>query len=145
MAVNDQDITSANSQVIVTVEDLYPNGIVLQQFSTDAMIGAENMQLAEARMGVDGYMAAGVTPNIVTATISLEANSPSRRPLDNLVAAQRNNLKLYRVQMLVKITATGESYLFSRGCLQAATNLPAPQKILAPVQYQFAFERMEKI
>lgn len=145
MAVNDQDITSANSQVVVTVEDLYPNGFVLQQFSTDAMITAENMQLAETRMGVDGYMAAGVTPNIVTATINLEANSPSRRYLDNLATAQRNNLKLYRVSMLVKITATGEEYLFSRGCLQSATNLPAPQKILAPVQYTFHFERMEKV
>lgn len=53
------DITSANASAVMTVEDLYPNGIHLQNFSTDAAIVADSMQIAETRMGVDGHMAAG--------------------------------------------------------------------------------------
>ena len=142
---NDQDITSADGQVVITCDELYPNGIVLQQFSTDAMTSAENVQIAETRMGVDGYMAAGVTPAIVPVTVNLEANSPSRKPLDTIFGAQQQNRRIYRCSMLIKIPATGESYLFSRGCMQAATSLPAAQRVLAPVTYTFHFERFEKV
>lgn len=142
---NDQDITSANAVVVLTIQELYPNGIQLQQFSTDAMAAADSVQVAETRMGVDGYMAAGVTPNIVQVTVNLEANSPSKRALDNLWAAMQSNKRLYRVTMTIKLVSTGETFQFYRGCLQTATPVPATQRILSPTSWVFHFERMEKV
>lgn len=55
------DITSANASAVMTIEELYPNGLKLERFSTDAAIVADSQQVAETRMGVDGFMAAGVT------------------------------------------------------------------------------------
>lgn len=54
------DITAANASAVMTIEELYPNGLKLERFSTDAAIVADSQQIAETRMGVDGHMAAGV-------------------------------------------------------------------------------------
>lgn len=58
MPVQNFDITSANASAVMTIEELYPNGLKLERFSTDAAIVADSQQVAETRMGVDGRMAA---------------------------------------------------------------------------------------
>ena len=71
------NITDANSVVILSVDDLYPAGVQIQGFSTDTAWTAGDSQIAETRMGVDGRLSAGYTPQPRTITISLEASSPS--------------------------------------------------------------------
>lgn len=139
------DITAANASAVMTVEDLYPNGIQLQNFSTDAAIVADSMQIAETRMGVDGRMAAGVTPNIYPVTITLEANSPTAFAFANIYEAMSSNKKPYVCNLTVRLPSIGKSYQFSNGVLQTANPLPAVNKVLAPTTWVFHFERMEKI
>ena len=52
------DITSANAEAVLSADEIFPNGITLQQFSTDQSFAPESQQLAETRMGVDGFLAA---------------------------------------------------------------------------------------
>ena len=40
------DITSANASAVMTIEELYPNGLKLERFSTDAAIVADSQQVA---------------------------------------------------------------------------------------------------
>lgn len=142
---SDQDITSANAKLVLVVEELYPNGVVLQQASAESFASADNVQVAETRMGVDGYMAAGVTPNIVPVTINLEANSPSKRVMDHIKEAMLSNKKPYRCSLTVDLESTGETFQFYRGVMQSGTSMPAIQKVLAPTQWMFHFERQEKV
>ena len=142
---SDQDITSANAKLVLTVDELYPNGVVLQQASAESFATADNVQVAETRMGVDGYMAAGVTPNIFPVTINLEANSPSKRVMDHIKEAMLSNKKPYRCSLTVDLESTGETYLYYRGVMQSGTSMPSIQRVLSPTQWMFHFERMEKI
>ena len=71
------NITSANAVLVLGVEELYPVGVQLTNFATDQMISSDDMEIAQARMGVDGGLAAGYVSNPFSLTITLEASSPS--------------------------------------------------------------------
>lgn len=139
------DITAANASAVMTIEDLYPNGIKLERFSTDAAIVADSQQVAETRMGVDGKMAAGVTPNIYPVTVTLEANSPTATSFSTLYEAMNANKQLYVCNLTIKIPSIGRTYQFSNGVLQTANPMPALNKVLAPTTWVFHFESMERV
>lgn len=145
MPVQNFDITSANASAVMTIEELYPNGLKLERFSTDAAIVADSQQVAETRMGVDGRMAAGVTPNIYPVTITLEDNSPTATAFTTLYEAMSANKQLYVCNLTIKIPSIGKTYQFSNGVLQTANPMPALNKVLAPTTWVFHFESMERI
>lgn len=145
MPTQNLDITAANASAVMTVEDLYPNGIKLERFSTDAAIVADSQQVAETRMGVDGKMAAGVTPNIYPVTVTLEANSPTATSFSTIYEAMNANKQLYVCNLTIKIPSIGRTYQFSNGVLQTANPMPALNKVLAPTTWVFHFESMERV
>lgn len=134
------DITSANATVGMSVGGLF--SINLENFSTDSSFTSDTIQVAETRMGVDGHMAAGFTPNIKTLTINLEAGSPSTEFMILLNQAQETNRKPYEVNMVVSIPSIGKRYTFSNGVLQSYKGLPDGNKVLGPTQWVFHFEDM---
>lgn len=89
------NITSANATAVLVVETVFPNGIELQQFSTDQAISMDNITMAVTRMGVDGKMAAGYVPSIYPITIMLEASSPSAAFLWQISASMQQAKDLY--------------------------------------------------
>ena len=145
MPTQNLDITAANASAVMTVEDLYPNGIKLERFSTDAAIVADSQQVAETRMGVDGKMAAGVTPNIYPVTVTLEANSPTDTSFYTIYVPMNANKRLYVCNLTIKIPSIGRTYQFSNGVLQTANPMPALNKVLAPTTWVFHFESMERV
>lgn len=145
MPVQNFDITSANASAVMTIEELYPNGLKLERFSTDAAIVADSQQVAETRMGVDGRMAAGVTPNIYPVTITLEANSPTAAAFTTLFEAMSSNKQLYVCNLTIKIPSIGKTYQFSNGVLQTANPMPGLNKVLVATTWVFHFESMERI
>ena len=149
MALSDffdsQDITSANAQIVLIAETLIPTGIVLRQAAVDNFAAADALDVTETRMGVDGYMAAGVTPNIVSVTINLEANSPSKRYFDMLAEAMLVNKKPYRCTLMIRLPATEEYFTFYRGVMKTSNRLSPIQKVLGPTSWVFHFEGMHKV
>lgn len=137
------DITSANAEAVLSAEEIFPNGITLQQFATDQSFAPEAQDLAETRMGVDGHLAAGQTPNIKVVTISLEASSPSYEYLRNLAMAMDVNRKPYRCTLVVRVPSIGMVYTWSIGVLKSGTWVPAAKKVLDPTQWTFHFEKLE--
>jgi hypothetical protein len=134
------DITSANATVGMSVGGLF--SINLENFSADSSFTSDTIQVAETRMGVDGHMAAGFTPNIKTLTINLEAGSPSTEFMILLNQAQETNRRPYEVNMVVSIPSIGKRYTFSNGVLQSYKGLPDGNKVLGPTQWVFHFEDM---
>lgn len=139
------DITSANAKLILTVDELFPQGIELQQFSADQSFSPDAVQIAETRMGVDGFMAAGMTPNIKQVTITLEASSPSRKPLTTLYKAMDVNRKIYNCTLTARIPSIGSTYVWSNGVLQSGAPAAASQKVLAPTTWVFHFQDLDVV
>ncbi len=106
------DITSANAVLILTAEIIFPSGIELQMFGTDQAYNADAVDMAETRMGVDGYMVAGYVPNIQPVTITLEAASPSRAALATLAGAMVSNKTVYACTLVASLPSVNARYVW---------------------------------
>ena len=144
MSSFDPDITSANAEIILKCDELFPNGIKLEKFSTDAAAVADSVDSTETRMGVDGHMAAGVTPNITPLTITLEANSPSNDVLETIKDAYKNNKRLYAINITIKIPSRNKTWNYINGVLKSGTTMPGLNKVLSPTTWVFHFETCDK-
>lgn len=136
------NITSANATAYMVVKDLYPTGFALNNFSTDQAVDQSEDTIAETRMGVDGYMAAGYVPSIKAVTIKFEATSPSVQYLNNLYLASQKNRRTYEITLVVKVPAVNKTYTYSGGVLKTGKLLPGLKKVLDPVSYGFDFEKV---
>lgn len=132
------DITSANATVAIAVEGLFST--TLQNFSADSSWTSDTVQATETRMGVDGFMVAGFTPQIKTLTINLEPSSPSLSFMQLLRQAQEANLKPYKVQVVISIPSIKRRYTFSEGVLQSFKDIADGNTVLSPTQWVFHFE-----
>lgn len=133
------NITSANAVIVMTVEDLYPAGVQLQQFATDQAMDSDDHEYAQSRMGVDGNLAAGYVPNPWTVNIMLEASSPSLAVMQTLAQAMRTNRRTYEISLTVTIPALKQVHTFRSGVLTSGKDLPAVKKTLDPTSWRFVF------
>jgi len=135
------NITSANATAYMVVKDLYPAGFVLNNFATDQAIDEAEDTIAETRMGVDGYMAAGYVPSIKAVTITFEAASPSVPFMNNIYLASQKNRRTYECTLVINVPAVNKTYTYSYGVMKTAKALPALKTVLDPVSYAFDFEK----
>lgn len=135
------NITSANATAYMVVKELYPAGFPLNNFATDQAIDEGEDTIAETRMGVDGYMAAGYTPSIKVVTISFEAASPSVPYMNNIYLASQKNRRTYECTLVINIPAVNKVYTYTGGVMKTGKPLPALKTVLDPVAYGFDFEK----
>ena len=139
------DITSANATAILIVDGLFPAGIQLQQFATDQSVSGEEITVSEARMGVDGQMVAGYTPNPKVVTVMLEASSPSYESLAQVfktIEIKRGPIKL---DLVFNVPSIGKTFTYSNGVMTAGTVVPAGKKILDPTSWKFTFANLSVV
>lgn len=137
---DDLNITSANAEVILTVENLYSSGVKLEGFSTDGSWTVDDATVAEARMGVDGRLAAGYVPAPRNVTITLEANSPSLKVMQNILEAMQLNKTIYACNLQITIPSLKKEYQLSKGVMLQGHAIPDGKKVLDPTNWQFVFE-----
>ena len=133
------DITSANATLVLTVTDLFPAGITLQQFATDQSYSQDELAIAEDRMGVDGNLVAGWVPSIKPVTIMLEASSPSYEALAQLYRACEQKRGIYTCTLVANVPSIGKTFTWTNGILKSGTPVPAGKKILDPTTWKFDF------
>lgn len=137
------NITSANSAAILTVKELFPAGIVLQQFATDQAITQDEVTFAETRMGVDAFMAAGFVPSIKPVNITFEPFSSALESIDQLVRATEQQRTCFECELVVRLPSIGKQYTWSGGVMKKGKSLPDLKKVLDPVSFTFDFEKLD--
>ncbi len=137
------DITSANAEAILTVEEIYPAGIVLQMYGTDQALDMPAIDISETRKGVDGKLVAGYVPTIYSVTITLEASSPSKEALATVWEAMATNRRIYACNLVCTVPSIRTVFTWSTGVLRNGAPFPSMQKVLAPTTWQFDFQDFE--
>lgn len=142
MAINSLGkLTSADATIILSVNELYPNGVKLEGFSTDAMMATEDVTIAEARMGVDGRLSAGYIPSPKNITITLEATSPSLEVMQTIFNYNETTLSQPECTMTITIPSLQEVITLTQGCLTKGRPIPDLKKLLDPTNWGFTFAR----
>ncbi|MDA8485847.1 hypothetical protein NNO07_22500 [Pseudomonas resinovorans] len=137
------NITSANASGTLIVDELFPSGITLDTFATDAALAADEETIAETRMGVDGKMAAGYIPSIKTLTLSLEPFSPAAKALDLVASKSRQAMDVYNVNLVFSVPALKQVWTYRNGCLKSLKTIPDVKKVLDIRTFKFDFEGID--
>ena len=136
----DTTITSANSILYLTVPLLFQSPTRIYGYATDKAFATEALELAVVEMGVDGRMTAGYTPNPVTQTISLQADSPSRSIFTTITQASKTAREIYYITGSLSLPSTGESFSMTRGVLTSTQQIPDAGKVLQSIDYVITWE-----
>lgn len=138
------DITSANAEAILTVEEIFPSGITLQMFGTDQALNMDAIDISETRKGVDGKLVGGYVPVIYPVTITLEASSPSTQSLAEVWQAMATNKRVYACNLVCTVPSIGKVFTWSVGILKNGAPFASLLKVLAPTTWQFDFQDFER-
>ena len=136
----DGTITSANSVFILTVPGIYPQGIQLQGYSAERAWQSDAQEQTESQLGVDGQKASGWVPAMVPQTVSLLANSGSRRVFNNIINTQKANKDAVVFQGTITLPSTGESFRCINGTVKNQKVIPDAAKVLQPVDVQIEWQ-----
>lgn len=136
------DVTSANVNLILACEELYPSGVKLEGFSADSVMTADGIDITENRRGVDGRMVSGVIKSIQPVSIVLEANSPSLEVFETIRDAMHANNRPYELTLTCHIPALDKTLVYRRGALKNAPSIPAVQRTLQPTTWSMEFQEV---
>ena len=137
------DITSANSTLVLTVENLYPAGVKIEGFSTDNSFAMDDDTIAETHMGVDGKLTAGFTPSEKSVTLTLDAGSSSYEVLCNIYNMSKTNMTVLDTSMQITVPALGKEFSFKNGVMVTGHPLPAGEKVLGNTNWTFHFGKFD--
>lgn len=136
------DITSANSIVTLTVNDLFNAPVTLSDYSADRGFESEVRELAETQMSMDARMVAGWIPNPVNQTFSLMPDSDSFFLIEGLVQAQDVAMKIYRLGGVISLPSIGRKYTMLRGVLMSTNIIPNAARVLEARQFTIRWEKV---
>lgn len=136
----DTSITSANSVFTLSVPGLFPVPQQLQGYSAERAWESEGIDVTESQMGVDGRKTSGWVPNMLTQTVSLQADSPSKAIFNAIINAMKAAREVFYISGTIDLPATGESFVCVRGTLKNAKMLPDAGKVLQPMNYVIEWE-----
>jgi hypothetical protein len=138
------DITSANSVLTIAprLVGLIGSGgaFTVEGFASDSAFMAEDVDVAEARMGVDGKMSVGYTPFITKQTITLSPDSPSITLFEAIIGAQNTLRQPMILDEVLSIPSLQKNYVFTKGAITRLTPFPPGKKVLEPVSYEISWE-----
>lgn len=133
-------ITSANAVLVISVANLFPTPVQLQQFAADDIYTIDPLPAAEVVMGVDGRLSAGFVYAPVVQGISLQADSASNVLFDTWWAAERQARDKFFATGTITLTSIGRKYAMTQGALTTYPAIPDGARVLRPRKFHITWE-----
>jgi hypothetical protein len=129
-------ITSDNASFLLTVANVYPNGIPLYGFGVDDAFVAETAETAEIQVGVDGYGVMGYRPRSVAMSVRLLASSPSILVFQNWLAMEDQIGDKLPASAIIIIPSAGQKYTCANGALMRTPTMPPVRRVLGNMEWR---------
>lgn len=123
-------ITAADCIFTLTVDNIYPSGVVLEGFAADNIYTTDTKTLAETVLGADGYLSAGFVHTSVNQTISIMPDSDSWDVFENWATLSVAGIAVFRCSATVLLPALGKKYTHINGVFKSWKALPDAQRVL---------------
>ena len=125
-------ITSANAVVIITVPQVFPNGVQLQKFGVDDAFTVDVVDATETQVGVDGYGVAGYVPRSPRMTIRLLASADVDYTVFETWIAQQDLIgDVIYASMTIALPSVNRKYTCYQGSLRGISTMPDARRVLA--------------
>jgi len=133
-------LTSANSVIMITIDNVYPTATQLQGYAADDVFDIEDIDVAETSMGVDGILSAGKIYVQIPWSITLQANSPSNQVFDDWYAYQQTpNGDVTPASLNITLPGLGFKWTYSNGFLKKHSPAPSAKKSVQPRKFMIEF------
>lgn len=136
MTQHPRTITAANSVAMFSADGYFDTPIQLQGFQVDNAFNYGDATIGETRIGVDGKQSGGWVSHEVPVTVFLEANSPSRQPMEDFRAWMNANMETTRCTIDITIPSIGKR-IIATGYPVSQSGGPNAQKLINGTQYVF--------
>ena len=138
-------ITSTNVDIRLNVPDIGIVGALLAGFAADDAFTHDSFDMTETRMGVDGILSGGFTPNPKEFHITFQPDSPSIAIFDNWGSAQEGAKEAFIATMSVVYPGTNKAFAFNRGFLKNFKKLPDAKKVQEPQTYSITWQDIQPV
>jgi hypothetical protein len=135
------DITSANTILILNAPSVFAIGQALKGFAADDIFDVDQIKVAEASMGVDGYLSAGFVFEALPQTIMLQADSPSCLIMDQIYAYEEATVSKEVLSATFKFPSIGIQFNLAKGFMTAYSPMASPKRKLEARRFSFMWER----
>ncbi|AHF73141.1 hypothetical protein SOPEG_0588 [Candidatus Sodalis pierantonius str. SOPE] len=132
--MSNNTITAADAIITLSVINLYPSGVQLQDFAADNVYGTDALVLAETVRGADGKLSAGFICGNISQTFHIMPDSASRDVFDTWAAISRASVAVFRCNATVVLPALKRQYKCVNGVLKQWKALPDAARILQASQ-----------
>ena len=135
-------LTTANSILMLKIEDLYPVPVPISGYAVDDAFATDEVKSSATMMGFCGIFSAGFTPFPVLLSFNLLPDILFAVVFDTWIGAERKRGEVYVASATILIQGTGALYTFKRGFLGTFSIMPDAKKILQPRKFTITFEEM---
>ena len=125
-------ITSSNSVFQLSAGTLYPQPVLMKQYTADRAFASEDADIAEVAKGVDNNLYYGWVPRLYVQTIMFAPNSPSVGIFENIVLTEDSLMDKIPLAATIVIPALSRKYTFNNGILSRYTPFPSAARVMEP-------------
>lgn len=138
-----RSISSANSVLTLSVEEIEPSGFTVDDFSSGDPYGSDNVTSTVIRMTQGGKLLAGFKHTSKPFKIILEPTSSALQKLLNVINHEKLNGKKYIFNGILYIPGIEKDFNLINGVLESHPELISSKEVLEPTTWQFQFENIE--
>lgn len=132
--IRETTITSANAVFLLKAPGLVDSYQKMVGYAPDSAWSANEVQMAETQMGVDGLQSGGFTPFEIVIAISLMANSPSQAFFNILIRHMLNTQEVVPIDWSLSLSSIKKRYA-GGGFLVSGSPVPTGGTVLQPTSY----------
>lgn len=136
-------ITSASSSFVISIPDVFPADLIVQGYAVDDAFSHDSFDITETKMGVDGVLSGGFTPNPKRIQVALMADSPSILIFDAWASGQEVAKEAFPCTVVIAIPSIGKQYICNVGWLRGFKKLPDAKKTLEAQQFSIEFQDIQ--
>ena len=125
-------ITSASAVITITVPLVFNSPFQLQGFAADDIYDADDIDITETSMGVDGILSGGMVFSPIAQTFSFQSDSSSTSFFETWQQAQITNVEAFPANGRTTLKTISRSYVMTNGFLQKGPRMPSAGKVLKP-------------
>lgn len=136
------NITSANSVLMIGVNSLFVVPQQLQGFAQDDAYDVDPVDNAEVLVGVDGIVSSGYVPQIKMMNVMIQADSPSIDFFEAWYAAEEAAKEKLQAFGVLNQPSISRTYALVKGTLRNYSPVAGAKKVLQPRKFQIAWQSM---
>jgi len=133
-------ISSANTIFVITIANLYPTPVQLQNYAADDILDIDALKSAETMMGVDGILSGGFVNVPWVQKVHLMGSSNSNLVFETWWASSLAAQDVYVASGTITYPSIKKVYTLTTGFLTSYKPLSAAKKLLQPREYEITWQ-----